>query len=244
MTLAAAIQITDQDVNGVSASQGGEALGQVAMTSDGRAFVYSKAGATQLAYGLLTNSPAVVANDINRALGADLDAGLNQLTITLGSTTLQDSYKDGYLVVNDGTGQGQGVYFVQGNTAATANSSNSTIVSIFGATTAAIPSASEVSLYPNLNSATVLAAADAAIPVTGVPTVTVPASNYYWSQVGGYASVLSAGAITKNANAIVSAAIQGAATIQLAASVTQVVGYAPELTVDTEYRALFLTINA
>ena len=244
MALAAAIQIADQDVNTISASQGGEVLGQIATTSDGRTFVYSRAGAADLANGKLTNSPAVVANDINRVLGSALPAGSNKVTITLGGTATSDQYKGGYFVVNDSVGEGQSVYSVQGNTAATSGSSNSTIVSLFGATTTALTSVSDVSLYPNLNSATVLAAADAAIPVTGVPTVAVTAGYYYWSQVGGYASVLSAGAITKNANAIVSASVQGAATIQLAASVTQVVGFAPELTVDTEFRPLFLTINA
>jgi len=52
------------------------------------------------------------------------------------------------------------------------------------------------------------------------------------------ASILSDGAITKNAGAIASDATAGAVEIEVAGTVTQRVGYAPELTVTTEYSPL------
>ena len=244
MSLSASMQISDQDIYSTSLAQGGESLGQVGQTADGRMFKYSKSGAVALAPGLLTNPTAIVANSVTRTLGAGntYATGSQQFTFTLGATAVtQDQYAGGYLVVTDGTGKGQTLVVV-GNTAATAGNSYSITVKTGDAVNVALDATSVVGLYPNLNANVVLAAASATVPVTGVPVVNIPAVSFYWSQVGGYASVLSAGAITKNAGAIVSAAVQGAATIELAATVTQRVGYAPELTVDTKYSPLVLNI--
>ena len=96
---------------------------------------------------------------------------------------------------------------------------------------------------PSQASAVVQHTAAVAIPTAGVPVIDVTSGNYFWNQVGGMASVLSDGAITKNAGAIPSDAVAGAGEIEVAGTVTQRFGFAPELTVDTEYSSLVLTIG-
>lgn len=244
MALAANIQVTDQDVNNAAPAKGGAVLGQLASTPDGRVFAYTKAGATNLAAGKITQAPAVVANDANRNLDASFAVGENQVTVVLGSTTLQDSYVDGWFVINDNLGQGSGAYPVAGNTAATAGNSNTTVVQLKGALNVALDTTSDVTLLPNLYGAAVVSVLGSGpgIPITGAPVIPVTAAYYYWSQVGGYASILSDGAVAKNVQGIASNAVDGAVETRVDATVVNPVGYAPELTVDTEYSPFFLTL--
>lgn len=241
MALAASIQITDQDVQNQSVVPNAELFGQLASTPDGRVFAYAKAGGS-LTAGQLTQSAAVTANYATRTLSIPVAQNANQVTVTLGTTATSDQFVGFYLVVTDGTGKGQGAYYVLGNTAATAGNSNTTTVTIRGGLRTALDNTSVVGLYPSQENAVVQHTASSTIPTAGAPTINVTSGNYFWNQVQGYASVLSDGAITKNAGAIPSASVAGAATIELAATVTQRIGYAPELTVDTKYSPLVLTM--
>lgn len=242
MSLSAAIQITDQDVYQTATSRGGEIAGQLAVTPGGKAFAYALNGAVNLTAGQLTQPVAVTANYATRTLSTSFAAGVNKITVTLGATAATDALAGFWLVVTDGTGKGQGAYRVVGNTAATAGNSNSTTVTINGALTIALDNTSVVGFYPTQESQVVQHTASSAIPCSGAPVINVTASTWFWNQVQGYASILSDGAITKNAGAIPSASVAGAATIELAATVTQRIGYAPELTVDTKYSPLVLNL--
>lgn len=242
MSLSAMMQITDQDVFNAVPIQGAEQLGQLACTPAGKTFVYAQNGAGTLVAGQLTQPAAVTANYVTRTLTVAVAQYANQITITLGTTATQDQFKGFNFVVTDGTGKGQGSYVVTGNTAATAGNSNTTIVSIDNAVNVALDTTSVVGLYPNQESAVIQHTASSAIPTSGVPVIPITAAYFFWNQVGGYASVLSAGAITKNALAIPDASVAGAASIDLAATVTASIGYAPELTVDTKYSPLVLNV--
>jgi len=242
MSLAASIQITDQDVYQISSKQGGEKLGQLASTPSGKVFAYSKNGAADLVAGKITEPAAVTANYVTRTLSTSFAAGVTQVTVTLGTTATQDSFRGFWFVVTDGTGKGQGAYQILGNTAATAGTSNATTVELSGALNVALDNTSVVGIYPNQESAVVVHSAAVAVPVAGAPVVPVTAAYYFWNQVQGMASILSDGAITKNAGAIASDAVAGTVEIEVAGTVTQRVGYAPELTVDTKYSPLVLTL--
>lgn len=242
MSLSASMQITDQDVYQQSAVIGAEVFGQMATTPQGKTFAYAQNGASNILAGQLTQPAAVTANYATRTLSVAVTQYANQVTITLGTTAAQDAFKGFWLVVTDGTGKGQGAYYVTGNTAATAGNSNVTVVSIDNAVNIALDATSVVGLYPSQQSAVVQHTAVSAVPTSGAPVINVTAANYFWNQVGGYASILSDGAISKNAIAIPSGSIAGAVTIDLAATVTASVGYAPELTVDTKYSPLVLNV--
>ena len=236
------IQITDQDVRTTSSTKSSVALGQLGETSDGRVWAYALAGASNLSAGLITQTPAVVTNHVN-ATGVATVANDLQVAYTLGATVATvDQYADGYLNVNDGAGVN--VYRIVGNTAATVAGSYGITVKLAEPVTVATTTSSKFSLFPNPYAKTVVSdyTAAPAIPVNGVPNIAVTATNYYWTQVGGYAAVLSDGAITKNAGAIASNAVNGAVEIEVAGTVTKRVGYAPELTVDTKYYPIVLTI--
>lgn len=241
MSLSATMQITDQDVYQQATVIGGETIGQIATTPQGKTFMYASAGGT-LTAGQLTQTLAVTANYATRTLSIAVAQYANQVTVTLGTTVAQDAFKGYWLVVTDGTGKGQGSYYVTGNTAATAGNSNTTIVNIDNAVNIALDTTSVVGLYPNQESAVVQHTAVSALPTAGAPVINITSGNYFWNQVGGYASILSDGAVTKNALAIPSGSIAGAVTIDLAATVTASVGYAPELTVDAKYSPLVLNV--
>lgn len=245
MSLSASIQISDQDIYQTSSVANAELIGQKASTSDGRVFAYAKNGAGTLAAGKITEPVAITANYANRAVTVSAAAGSNQVTIVLGTTATADQFIGQWLVVNDNTGQGQGAYYITGNTAATAGNSNTTIVSFRGQLSAAISSAAtatDVTIIPNQESAVVIHSAAVAVPTAGAPVVPVTAAYYFWNQVGGMASILSDGAVTKNAQGIPSDQVAGAVEIRVDATVIAPVGYAPELTVDTEYSPFVLTL--
>lgn len=242
MSLAASIQITDQDIYQISSTKQSEKLGQLASTPSGKVFAYSLNGAANLAAGKITEPVAVTANYATRTLTTAAAVGSTQVTVPLGTTAAADAFIGFWLVVTDGTGKGQGAYSITGNTAATAGNSNTTVVTISGQINVALDTTSVVGLFPNQESSVVVHSAAAAVPTAGAPVVPVTAAYYFWNQVQGMASILSDGAVTKNAGAIASASVAGAVTIELAATVTQRVGFAPELTVDTKYSPLVLTI--
>lgn len=241
MSLAAAIQITDQDVNSQASVAPAELVGQMAVTSDNRWFTLNKAGGA-LTAGQVTQPAAVTANYANRTLTVAAAQYANQVAVTLGTTALQDAFVGFWLVVNDGVGQGQGTYYIEGNTAATSGNSNSTVLNIRDSLRVALTTGSDVTILPSQSSAVVQHTAAVAVPTSGVPVIDVTSGNYFWSQVRGMASVLSDGAVTKNAQGIPSDAVAGAVEIRVDATVVVPVGYAPELTVDTEYSPFVLTL--
>lgn len=244
MSLAAGMQITDQDINTQVSTAQSELLGQKAQTSDGRVFSYAKSGGA-LTAGQITEPVAITANYANRALTTSAAAGANQVTIVLGTTATADAFIGQWLIVNDNTGQGQGAYYITGNTAATAGNSNTTVVSIRGALRAAISStatATDVTIIPNQQSTVIQHTAVVAIPTAGAPVIDVTSGYYFWNQVQGMASILSDGTIGKNSEAIVSDATAGAVEVRVDATVTRAVGYAPEATTTTDYTALVLTL--
>lgn len=242
MGLAASIQIADQDIYQQALNPQSELIGQQAVTPDGRTFAYATSGGA-LTAGQITQPAAVTANYATRTLSVAVAQGSNQVPVTLGTTATQNAFVGQWLVVTDGTGAGQGSYYIVGNTAATSGNSNATTIEILGVVNIALDTTSVVGVYPSQESAVVQHTAVSAIPTSGAPIINVTSGYYFWNQVGGYASILSgADAVTKNAIAIPDATAAGAVGLDLAATVTAGVGYAPELTVSAKYSPLVLTI--
>jgi hypothetical protein len=253
MALASSIQITDQDIRTTSLNKGGEKLGQLANTSDGRQYVYSANQSTTLtlAPGKNTQGPTSIANHINQT-GTVNAIGTSSITFTLGATaTTAGQYTDGYFVVNKNTGAGQAL-LISGNTV-TAGSVAVT-VTLKDSLIAATDTTSKFSLYQNNYAKTILyahAAPTVTVP-TGIPNVTVPVAttaspfSYFWNQIGGECSVLADAAtwVGQFDGIIASTLTDGAVGIQAAATVQPTIGYALDLLVSTEYRPVFLTVGA
>lgn len=241
MSLASSIQITDQDIYQQSSVKGGAAIGQIASTSTGKTFAYAVAGGA-LAAGQITEPVAVTANYATRTLGVAHAAGSTLVAVTLGGVASADAFIGFHLVVTDGTGAGQGTYYITGNTAATAGTSNGTILTIKGAINVALDTTSVVGIFPSKESTVIQHTAAVAIPCAGAPVIAITSGYYFWNQIGGMASILSDGAIAKNTEGIPSDGTAGAVEIRVDATVVQAVGYAPELTVSTKYSPFVLTL--
>lgn len=217
-------------------------LGALDETVDGRKYRYALAGAVDLAPGKICVAAAHVANHLNRTLATGVSAGATQVAVPVGATAVTaGQYSEGYLVVNDSTGEGIS-YAISNNTAAA--SSGTPVVNLEEAVEVALTSASDVSLIASPFSAIIVAPGAVAHRPVGVPNVTVTAAYYGWVQTQGDCAVLSDGAITKGAGAILSDAVAGAVEIEVAATVTKRVGIAPEATVDTEYRLVTLSLES
>lgn len=219
-------------------------LGTIAETADGRIYRYARAGGANLTNGNLQINTTVVANHTNRTVAAAAAIGATKVSVNLGATAAtQDQYADGFLTVNDATGEGI-QYGVQGN-AANAGSLACDVL-LFGdepLQAALVASTSEVTLKKNNWADTILSATGQADLPVGVPNVTVTAGSYYWAQTGGECSVLAdASTMTKGVELTISAATAGAVGLKDAAGEVKV-GVASEALVSTENRAAYLTIN-
>lgn len=216
-------------------------LGQKAETVDGRVYRYALNGAVALAPGKICVAAAHVANHVNQAVSEAAAVGADRVKVTLGATSATaDQYADGYLTINDAAGEGIN-YLVQGHPAI--GSAGSGYISLDDNIKVALTTSSEYSLIANPWSAVIVAPNAIAHRAVGVPNVAVTAAYYGWLQTKGDCAVLSDGVITKGAGAILSDAVAGAVEIEVAATVTNRVGRAPEATVDTEYRLIDLSID-
>ena len=245
--LTARQQIYDQDARTVflNANPGQQKLGQIAETPDGRAYMYSNAGATALVAGSLNGPAAKVTNSVAQT-GTANAVGATSITYTVGATAVTaNQYAGAYFCVT--TGPGQNVYLVTGNTAAT--STNSYAITVYiadGGLTVATTTSSLFTLLPHPQANSVIMPHASAYNYTcnGVSNVAVTATYYYWSQVSGYAAVLADGVTAKNVQAIPSNNTDGAAITMSTNTTIQPVGYAPEATVTTVWQPLVLTVSS
>lgn len=220
-------------------------LGQYAETVDGRGYRYALAGGVTLAPGKITVNADLAANhtDINSASIAAV--GSNVVTATLGATAATaNQYQDGYLTVNDATGEGVN-YLISGNSAAassgviTVNLTDPIVVALAATTT-------QVTLKLNPWAGVVISAVDQVDLVTGVPNVSITNAYYGWVQTRGECAVLADEAVAKGSQLELGSSVAGSVeAVDQAAAVatTGVVGIASEALVDTEYRSVYLSID-
>ena len=167
-----------------------ERLGTLRVEADGRKFRYAKAGAA-IAAGKQTSMAVAVAHHINVAIPAAYPIGAVQLSVTVGATAVTaDQYADGFLQVNDATGEGH-TYRVESNTACDA--SGTTIVQLADPLIVAlVASTSEVSLIPNPWSAVIINA-NATDGPAGCTLRAMTSGYYGWVQTGGLGGYVSDG---------------------------------------------------
>lgn len=218
------------------------ALGDVYKDASGRTFVYAKAGATALSRGKLTVAADPVANHQDMSFAVAPAVGDTKIQVTLGATAATaDQYRDGWMVVNDGTGEGR-AYPVEGNAAA--DSAATCIVYLKeGIDTAGALSEANVNLIPGKWNGTVISAADQADMPTGVPNVAVTAAYYYWSQVGGPCAVLADETLSPVGGVVTIGSSTAGAVEELDAVAEPVVGEVMIAGVDGEYPVINLQIH-
>lgn len=241
MGLQALSTVFAQDFRDTSAAKN-QRLGTIGETIDGRRYRYALAGAANLAPGKVVVAEAATANHTNIVVSSAAAIGAKQISATSGATAgAENAYADGTVVVNDATGEG--IAYAIDSHAAWASAAVATINLVDQVEVALVASTSEVSLLKSPYASVIIAPGAIAHRAVGVPNVAITAAYYGWVQTVGTCSVLSDGIIAKGANAIISDAVNGALETEVAAGVNQRVGVAPEATVDTEYRAIILTIE-
>lgn len=218
----------------------GERIGAYDETLDGRGFRYTLAGGTALAPGKIAVAATVDSNATNKTVDAAVAIGAKKVTFTPGGNISANTYQDGFLTVNDATGEGI-TYLVKGHAAGT-SAASMTVNLLEPVEVALVASTSEVSLTQNPWSAAVIAVVDQADMVVGVPNVSITASYYGWSQTKGVCAVLADEAVTAGVAVTTGSSTAGSVEAVDAAGEPQI-GVALVAAVDTEYREIYLTID-
>lgn len=230
------LSLTNQDARKTSSTQL-HVLGSIAETASGRVYRYAKAGASNLVAGNLQVNADLDSNVTNKAVTAASAIGSFSVSFTAGASQTLDAYKDGFLTVNDATGEGI-TYAVGGNTSGTAV----TVALKEPITVALVASTSEVTLKKNPWDSVVISATDQADQAVGVPNTAVTAAYYFWAQTRGEAAVLADEAVARGLALTIGTGTAGAVEALDAAGEPQI-GVASEALVDTENRAAFLTMD-
>jgi hypothetical protein len=162
-------------------------LGQKAYFDDG-VFYYARSSGAAINRAASCRYAAPTANHVSIVPAASVAAGATQITVTLGATSAAANlYKDGVIVVIDGTEIGQRRK-IKEHTSGSA--SGSVTLTLYDAFEYNVATADEVSLLPNRFADVVVTPGDALVPVAGVPQCYVPPGSttpqYFWIQTAGY----------------------------------------------------------
>ena len=215
-------------------------LGQCIRMHDGRVFRYAKAGASALAAGKIIKAGTI--NGANYLNDSVVAAAIGAYTVTVVTAAAVTTGEEGYLQINDGTGEGHN-YKIK-STKANASTATSTDVELYDAVAVALVASGTSQATILLNQYEACAPATAITDILlGVANIAVTAEYYFWLQTWGLACVLSEGtpaagtrvelAITTSAGGVTSATSSDTA---LDVGIQWLVG------VDTEYKPVELRI--
>ena len=171
-------------------------LGTKAMTPDGRVFYYARNGSAAITTaGMIVDAGTALtvnAHDMDVPAAANA-AGTVKITISVPTTDLtKDQYKDGYIIFNDGPGEGE-VYRIKSHPAHDASVTNDVVITIDepdGIRTATTTS-SLCGFVANPYAAVKIIDGDGTMETgaLGVTTIAMTANYYGWIQTAGIGSV-------------------------------------------------------
>ena len=166
-------------------------LGTRATTPDGRVFYYAENSGTAIDHAgyLVDGIAAVAAHDMDLAFTAT-SAGATSATSGTSLTVTKDQYKDGYIYINDGPGQGE-IYQVKSNTAVSSATGLSITIDEEDGFATALTTSSLFGLMYNPYKDIKIIDGDGTMTtgVLGVTTTAVTADYFCWIQTAGPASV-------------------------------------------------------
>jgi hypothetical protein len=226
-----------------------QVLGTIRKLNDGRKFVYAKAGGVDLAAAKLVQAPAPIANHTNCAVAAAVAIGERSVTLTLGATAVTaNQYKDGFLLVNNGTGKGC-AYKIKSHPAASGGASLT--VTLYDKIRVALDATtSKGSLVSCSQNGVIIHPSPPTAKLVGVPLLAVTAGYYFWAQCGGCAPVLIDGTVTVGKKVVASGSVDGAIALMALTSGTPntgsdqyPVGVMVQNGVDTEYGIVDLKLD-
>jgi len=161
-------------------------LGERLVLSDGREFVYCKAGSSNLSAALFHTYITTPTHEDTVTVAHS--AGTTEVIVTASGVSAND-FAEGYLVVTDGTGIGE-IYKIRSNTATGGGGSGKIKVVLYDPLiTAWSTSDTDVDLYPSPYNGLVVNPTDAQQRPVCVTIRPVTANYYFWGQVKGWAPV-------------------------------------------------------
>lgn len=218
-------------------------LGTKIRLADGRAFVYGKAGAADLAPGKINQS--VVPTEEDQAVTVTAAVGTSAVTVNFDGAQTANALAQGYLYVNDDTGEPQ-LYTIKSHPAGTNGVTIQLNERIRTAITAA---AGTVSPLKHPLDGVIVHPSPPTAAIVGPCLVTITASYYGWFQVSGPAALLTDGTIVIGKTVMPSASVDGAVVDALLTEGTPntgnnapVVGIVIQVSADTEYSLVNLAI--
>jgi len=216
-------------------------LGSILYYGD-RVFRYGLAGGVALTAGkLVQTAVGTKADHQDLAPTAAVAAGEYAISVeTAGTDLTANQYKDGYLYVNDGAGEGQCMK-IASNPAHDHSADPSVVITTYDALATAVATSSKVSLIADPWSAVLVAPAAETGAAMGVPVVDMAASAYGWFQTYGPAAVLTAGTIVLGHNVVRSAGVAGAVA-PATSDILDIVGTCMLVDVTTDYSLIKLNI--
>ncbi len=227
-------------------------LGAQAESRDGRLWRYCKAGAA-ITKAKVIQSVAGTGNwqDEVQTNNPDLPSLTDKLlTVTLTSTAAKDQFANGWLSVEEGTGEDE-LYLIRGNKAGVANASSGWDVVIEiadqGGLRLAFVAASTLTVTLNKYEDVITAPANPTGVLVGVSLATVADNEYFWAQSKGPAPVTADDTDTIIVGDMVDvsadATIPGAVGIADAATDDHVVGLCMRAAATSETCVIDLTIE-
>ena len=192
----------------VETSEQKQKLGTKAVLPDGRTFYYAKnsSAAITTAGQIVDGIAAVAAHDMDVAATEAHSVGDTTISLEVPTTDLtKNQYADGYLLINDGPGQGE-VYRIKSHPKHDASEDNTVIFTIDepdGIRTALTTSSLfGISYNPYKDVKIIDGDGTMTTGPLGVNPIPVTASYYFWLQTAGIASVLSGAAVAVVGDAI------------------------------------------
>jgi len=166
-------------------------LGCIYDCDDGRRFRYQKADSTALTIALGNQSATGTANwqnEVQTNSPSIPTAGDTTVTVTATATATKNALADGYLTVEDGTGENN-MYIIKSNKAGTANATTGYDIVLeladAGGVRTAWAATSELTLTKNKYRDVVVFPTDPTGVFTGVNLTAVTANYYFWDQTRG-----------------------------------------------------------
>ena len=164
-------------------------LGTRATTPDGRVFYYARNGSAAITTaGMIVDAAAafaIAAHDMDVPVTASAAAGAYSISLEVPTTDLtKNQYADGYLIFNDGPGEGE-VYRIKSHPAHDASLEDN------DETRTALTTSSLAGIFVNPYSAVKIMDGDGTMETgaLGVTTIPMTASYYGWIQTAGIGSV-------------------------------------------------------
>lgn len=210
--------------------------------STGRSWRYSLAGGTTIARGKLMVQATVDAQRIDLSFAVAPAVGAKEASVTIGTgAATADFFQDGWLVVQDGTGEGR-AYAIEGHDAIGASSAG--VFKLKEAIdTAGAVSQVNVDLHRNIYAGVVISVSDQADLPVGIPTVAITNAEYGWVQTWGPAAVLMDEAIVAGGALTIGSSVAGAVELLDAAGEPLVGTMAGVAGIDTEYQMIDLCLK-